>query len=217
MDLFPNIYEGKRPMACCGKGGGNARKNVGVNSSIQVRGMVMENRVVGSQGMEKIEYIGNQMSFTAFGDATGAKYTFGKDRPIGWVDKTDLGSRDGKNGFLSKRDKQTGRWLYKLAGSSEEKADVVAETVPSTEVTPVSEVPVVQELGMAGTTVASGTLSAVKQEKITVDPTDLNVEEIKALELSEEEWLEVYRKEMAGRNRKGAIAFLEEVLASFSK
>lgn len=226
MGLFPDIYKGNRPMACCGKGS-NTRKNVGITSkvsTIQTRSaLVAENAMapIGSMGMELLEYQGGQMNFTISGDVTNAKYTFGKDRPRGWVDKRDVGTRDGKTGFLSKRGPD-GTWLYRIANETPEPAP---EPVEINEVEAESPVAVSDsETPLGGAVALKATLHPVSlpvdTEPVTApNPTDLTVEEIKALldqNLTREQWEKIYTQEMAGRNRKGAVAFIEEVLATWS-
>jgi len=181
---------------------------------------------VGKEPMELVEYLGGQMNFTITGDSTGAKYTFGKDRPKGWVFKSDVGDRESKLGFLSKR--EGGRELYRIA-----KADKQANPDPTEgmEVTtdqtpvPVDDV-VIGKHGAVGMSETVGTLTAapataVTEQKIaTPNPIDLTVEELKSFVdrgLTKDQWEEVYRIEMANRNRKGLIAFLEELLANWSE
>ncbi len=218
MDIFPEIYKGYRPMACCGKGG-NSRKNVGINSTLVTRSSSVENSLIGAQGMVKIEYLGEQMMFTISGDVTNAKYSFGKDRPRGWVAQQDIGSRESKTGFLSKRDRSTGKWLYREVETAN-KSESIQKPVQVVEINSNS----VAQVG--------GSLTAVEQilEPVPVqtlesvqeviqkypNPTNLNVEEIKALKLTKEQWVEVYKAEMANRNRKGAVLFMEELLANWA-
>ncbi len=237
MGLFPEIYRGERPMACCGKGN-NTVKNVGVNSRVSsTRSPLMaETNVppVGQEPMESIEYLGGQMNFTITGDNTGAKYTFGKDRPKGWVFKSDVGDRDSKLGFLSKR--ENGKWVYRIAGAEEQAvpesaqgSEVVAE-VPAEVLAevPVESTPVAvenPEFGAKGGSEVGGVLSVaevktpVKPQTETPNPIDMTVEEVKAYVgkgLTKDQWEEIYRVEMANRNRKGLIAFLEELLANWT-
>lgn len=226
MSLFPDVYGGYRPMACCGRGGANKKSNNGTVSSVVFRGTTMADSI-GREGMVKIEYLGSQMMFTISGDTTNLNYTFGKDRQRGWVDKRDVGTRDGKTGFLSKKDRITNRWLYQVVGQSSvavspepakgvEVKSEVFETVVVSEAESVST-PTLQATlvpSARGNVTLSGTLSVVQKD--FPDPTEMNVEEIKRLELTEEQWKQVYKAEMAGRNRKGAVGFIEEMLASFS-
>lgn len=238
MTLFPEIYKGNRPMACCGKGS-NSKSNKSMTSRISsVRSPFMaENNVppVGREPMESIEYLGGQMNFTITGDVTGAKYTFGKDRPKGWVFKSDVGNpnREDKLGFLSKR--ENGKWLYRLAGTSQEAAP---EPAAGTEIgsngvgVPPGESQGVE--GVGGVTVGKhgavgmsemlGTLTvaapAVVEQKVpTPNPIDLTVEELKSYAdkgLTKDQWEAIYKIEMANRNRKGAVAWLEQLLADWT-
>lgn len=239
MSLFPSIYKGERPMACCGKGGSKAITNNGASSNNFTMGgsarMAMD---VGKVGMVKIEYLGQKMGSTWHGDVTNAPYEFGKDRKRGWVDKRDLGDREEKKGFLSKKD-SNGNWIFKVVTG--EKAEevkqpevvVVEEPVLVSEaVSEISEEPHSVTLvdnpnssefvapGAFSNAVASGTLTEVAakkpKKKAVVDPSEMTVEQLKALALNREEWEEVYRLELAGRSRKGLILFLEEKLAELS-
>lgn len=221
--LFPGIYRGERPMACCGKGA-NAKSNNGavsnglVNNSL-VRNLSMGGSLrmatqVGVVGMVKIEYLGKQMSSTWTGDVTGATYTFGVDRPKGWVDKRDAGSLEEKKGFLGKKDKMTGSLLFKIAKDNSS----IQEPIQAVEIT--QEIASPEIVGAMQGQVAGMGESRVPVAPVTnkidfPDPENMNVEQIKQLVLTREQWTEVYKAELAGRNRKGSIAFLEERLASF--
>lgn len=217
--VFPKIYGGLRPMACCGKGSNNRTNNAAKVSTLSLGGNLMAESV-GSQGMEKIEYLGKQMSSTWQGEVTNANYTFGVDgRVRGWVDRRDLGSREEKKGFLAKKDRQTGEYLFRVFKSTKA---VAKEPEPEPEKEVISE-----PQGAVAVSQVSGVLSVgERKEAITIsekknlffpDPTDLNVEEIKRLDLSLEQWQGVYRTELANRNRKGAIAYIEELIANWSK
>lgn len=82
--LFPDVYEGKRPMGCCGR------------PSARVSGgpaMVIANskNLPGQDGMAIIEYVGsNSGDTTWYGPVTRTAYTFGGSKPKGYVDKRDL-------------------------------------------------------------------------------------------------------------------------------
>lgn len=212
MDLFPDIYRGERPVACCGKGSSKISTNgkVSALSLMSLGGSARMARSVGSQGMVKIEYLGSQVMFTISGDVTDLPYTFGKDRPRGYVDKRDVGSKEEKTGFLSKKDRNTGQYLYRLA--EKDSSTATSEPVVATQVRQESNLVVAEERGAVATSEAVGTLSAEKKIDFP-NPDDLNVEEIKRLELTKEQWQAVYKAEMAGRNRKGATGFIEEKLA----
>lgn len=233
MGLFPEIYKGNRPTMCCGKGS-SSKSNNGATPRISTpralaRSQFMAEKNVppiGKEPMQLIEYLGGQMNFTITGDNTGAKYTFGKDRPKGWVFMSDVGDKDSKLGFLSKR--EGGKQLYRIATADKEAAP---EPVTGIEVTtdqtpaPVDNV-VVEKHGAVGMSEAAGTLTAapittvVERKIATPNPVDLTVEELKAFTekgLTKDQWEEIYKVEMANRNRKGAVAWLEELLATWGE
>lgn len=229
MSLFPDIYRGNRPMACCGKGS-NKQKNVGINRMVSTGSMIMGAKmVVGSEGMERLEYMGNQMSFTAHGEATNERYMFGKDRPRGWVDRRDLGERGGNGrpgkGFLGQK-KPNGEWLYRVIdseGKQVEQEPVVAEEVV-VEKTVKSSSAVSGSMGVVEKNIVPGSMSEKTsfepEPDLKYDPKELTVSELKDLEnqgLTRDEWEAIYKAEMKGLNRKGAVAFIEELLANWQE
>lgn len=167
---------------------------------------------VGSSGMTKLEYTGKQMAAAWSGPVTGATYYFGLDKSRGWVDKRDVGER-GKSGFLNMKNKNNGTWLFQVATDNPAPAE---EPIEELVVEVVSEPMLVGVAEPVGKTVMRGTLSTVEPEAPAVeipDITDMNVVEVKALQLTRDQLLEVYRVELAGRARKGLISYLEERLA----
>lgn len=223
MSLFPAIYKGERPVACCGKGS-NKRSNNGTSSKTLVStfstgGSLRMATHVGSEGMVKIEYLGKQVSSTWTGDVTSAPYTFGVDRPKGWVDKRDVGTRESGKGFLSKKDRN-GNYLFRLVEKQETTTEIAStdeEPLKVVEVVSEPEPVLVQEA--AGTSLTTATMS-IAESKPLIDPTDMNVEQIRQLDsqnLTLEQWKEIYKLEMANRNRKSAVTFLEEKIASLQE
>lgn len=206
--VFPRIYGGYRPMACCGKGSGpKAASNARV-SSLGVSSMA---ETIGTQGMVKLEYLGKQVASTWQGEVTGATYTFGVDRKRGWVDKRDVGTREDKKGFLNKKDRNTNQWLFQEVEKVAEKVvEKTEEQIPEIEIVTVVKGSSAEssEFNLSGTLTARNKSSAP-------DPTDANVEQVKKWELSKDEWQEVYRIELANRNRKGLVSFLEDLIANW--
>lgn len=203
MDLFPRIYGGYRPMACCGRGGNKkpAMKSTTSQSGVQR----MSANMIGTTGMIKLVYVGSKMSSSWHGEVSHRDYVFGQDRPRGWVDKRDA------EGFLKLRDSK-GSILFKQADSSNVEVEKFSVEEP---VVKESSDTVTAVKGQAvGNSFAS--TKAVKEGIVDFpDPTDLTVEEIKGLELSLAQWKSVYSAELAGRNRKGATLFLEEKIANW--
>lgn len=242
MSVFPGIYRGERTMACCGSGGSKSKTaSVSRSTTFSTGGSAKMASQIGSEGMVKIEYLGNQMSSTWPGDVTGVNYTFGKDRVRGWIDKRDLGSMEERKGFLSKKDRNTGAVLFRIATDSKQKVEGVqinsdkikSEIEQNTGLEDTKKVFVESGLTpeswsepdtslVKSTSEVTGTLSSddKKKDVFEYDPSALSVEEIKKLvnkNLSQKQWQEVYKRELANRNRKGAVSFLEEVLADFSE
>lgn len=221
--IFPKLYKGWRPMACCGGKGknsspsNNGKKNTQTLMTVSENGARMAN-TIGQVGMVKLEYLGKQVASTWEGEVTYSPYIFGIDRPKGWVDKRDAGEK-GKSGFLNRKDK-LGNYLFREA-LEESSSNGTGLSAPIPEVIVADAETSLAALAGATNITMTGTLSMVQpvQESMTgldfPDPTDMNVEEIKRLELTPEQWDRVYKTELANRNRKGAIAFLEEKLASF--
>jgi glycosyltransferase involved in cell wall biosynthesis len=89
--IFPKLYAGERPMACCGGGRSPAKKSNGGGSGLP-----------GQSGFVRIEYIGqNAGDMPWYGIATGTRYTFGGVHRFGYVDPRDARSGSAKRpGFL---------------------------------------------------------------------------------------------------------------------
>lgn len=183
----------------------------------------MASNAVGAAGMVRIQYLGKKMSSVWPGHVTNADYVFGADKPIGWVDPRDAGEK-GKSGFLNSKD-GNGNFIFQVVAEKKAAAStkepelvvemimpVVRETVDSAELA-VEKVPA----GRAGAVQVGGALSVTEKTAVldVTDPTDHNVEEIKRWNLSKEQWIEIYRIELANRHRKGLLAFLEEKLADW--
>jgi len=235
MGLFPALYRGERPMGCCGSSSRNraAVVNHAKTALFSTGGMKTMSNQVGAMGMERIEYQGEQVDATWTGDFTGATYVFGKDRPRGWVDKRDLGSKDDpqKRGFLAKKDKYTGKYLFVVVGSNGEAtqppAEPVGDVVPSTEPEPepvvvsepVTSAVVAQPMTASAATTSATATGIVSTAEPIFNPENMTVEQVKAeLEKSGytyEQVNGVYKSEMANRNRKGLVSYLEEKLANW--
>jgi glycosyltransferase involved in cell wall biosynthesis len=227
MSLFPDIYKGERPMACCGQGGGAKKTNNGVVSNFTTGGSLRMAAQIGTQGMVKIEYTGQKMASTWYGDVTNAPYEFGKDRKRGWVDKRDVGSKEDKKGFLSKQDDRK-NFIFKVVTEGEAVEETVSKKPQAEPVLAIEGIPVVDVVEQPETEVAVGNLqghvvgvasnrfdSSPPPKPVTIDPSELNVEQVKGLELDREGWEQVYKDELAGRSRKGLITFLEEKIANW--
>lgn len=82
--LFPNVYTGERPMACCG---GGAKSAPSSNTSFRSGSSMLP----GADGMTLIEYNGlNTAPTTWYGPVTQTVYLFGGKRKTGYVDNRDV-------------------------------------------------------------------------------------------------------------------------------
>lgn len=220
--LFPEVYGGHRPMACCGKGGNKAptmTARIAGNGSTRTMALSSTN-IVGSTGMEQLEYQGQKMSSTWTGPVTNASYRFGIDRKIGWVDKRDVGERN-KSGFLNMKDSRTDIWLFNrytkttiAASPTDESGEeaVVEETIAE-EPTQVLVDQEVVELDSFNQVNFDSQSSEPVVESTVPNPTDATVAEMQEWDLTKAEWNEVYKLELAGRHRTTALRFIEEKLA----
>lgn len=173
----------------------------------------MAGNTVGAVGMVRLEYLGQKMSATWDGPATGQSYTFGADKPRGWVDRRDVGERN-KNGFLNMKDRNS-QWIFRPVSDSSNGAVVsqpandVAEPIAVVQIAEPNTFPAV-----AGVAEVTGTLSVAEKTVLSIpNITDMNVVEIKALDVTREQLVEMYKVELANRARKGLISYFEERLA----
>ena len=108
--IFPHLYEGRRPVGCCGGKKTSQSKTANHSAQRQAAPQMM----TGATGMVKLEYLGKQMSSVWSGHASNTPYRFGADKPVGWVDVRDAGERPSEgrqgSGFLKLR--KNGEWLF---------------------------------------------------------------------------------------------------------
>ena len=85
--LFPGLYKGERPMACCGGGRAPARKMNGKGAA----------SLPGAAGMLRIEYAGlNDGDMPWYGPVTGTRYVFGGVHKTGYIDPRDARTGNSK-------------------------------------------------------------------------------------------------------------------------
>lgn len=99
--IFPNIYAGDRPMACCGQ------KAVAIASRRPSRRPVAAPPAAAE--MVLLAYVGGNLGNTTWwGPVTNTRYIFGKSRPTGYVFGTDveglLAAREGKQAVFRRAD-----------------------------------------------------------------------------------------------------------------
>lgn len=235
--IFPHLYEGVRPMACCG--GRRMGRSQPTNRSTNAQ--AASQLLPGAEGMVRLEYTGAQQIATWTGHVTNAAYRFGVTKRVGWVDKRDAGEREGK-GFLSLR--KNGMWLFNLyiANLQPESAQLATEVQPDNSKTEDGNTPLEPALvslvedtidtalgdleadtdetdEFVADTVPDGlvqdTLVAVEVPASDVpDPSTLTFVQIEALSLTPEQWGELRTLELAGKQRRGVLAYVDKLLAA---
>lgn len=221
--LFPEVYRGERPMACCGKGGRTSQAVAAQKSanslarktqvfSGNMGGAVMT-ASAGSAGFVKLLYTGKGMSSVYDGPVTNTRYRFGSDRPKGWVDKRDAGERGKNNTFLNLK-KSDGGWLFEVVEDGDATAKKTETKIENVTAQPVKTAKQnVVDIQKDPIVVVS---DAPKEEKKLdfPNPSELNASEIRGLTLTKEQWRAVYEAELADKNRKSVVTYIEEQLAS---
>lgn len=110
-ETFESIYQGRRPMGCCGN-----RKN---SSTVQLVTQY-NSTLVGAEGMTLLFYNGDNFgSEVYFGPVTGTAYKFSKSKPIRNVDVRDLHSPK-RNGLLDLQ--EFGKPVFSVYEAKEEKS-----------------------------------------------------------------------------------------------
>lgn len=192
--LFPDIYRGEYPVACCGKGGSSVQKANQIMASINL---------AGQEGMVILEYIGRSVGSSRWGgrDTNGRVYTFGNNVR----DKRKyVDSRD-KQWFLSKT--QHGQPLFREYVvtppelSPDPTVELNGDNTPSITVETVDEEPTdtVEEVEK---TIAP----FITQEQLD----SLIVPKVLTLDGIDEHLDEVYQMELAGKGRTTLLAGLKE-------
>lgn len=84
--LFPRIYAGEKPMACCGQ------RSVSLPTGSGARGVAMSSmNLVGQEGMTLVEYLGGNAGTQIWhSPITNTRYVFGGKRKVGFVDNRDV-------------------------------------------------------------------------------------------------------------------------------
>ena len=100
-ETFPHLYQGERPMGCCG-----GRTKVAVTST--KRSVAASEPLPGSSGMVLLEYASDSSGKTSFwGPVTRTRYVFGGSSTLGYVDAKDapgmLELREGRRALFRVR------------------------------------------------------------------------------------------------------------------
>lgn len=204
--LFPHLYQGERPMSCCGG------KRTTMSNHSKPRPPALPLGLAGAAGMVLLEYTGGQQDAVWTGHVTHTAYRFGVTKRTGWVDRRDAGDREGK-GFLGMR--RNGHYVFRLAAPPK-RSRGDAGPQPSPAAVPVAPPAPVGEAGQAetGAVPRRETPAAMADRAENVpNPDHLTVAQIRALELDPSQWRALRASEVAGKNRKSVLAQADRVLA----
>lgn len=129
-ELFPQLYGGERPMACCGGSrNGNRPSSSGPGTK--------EIPLVGVLGMTVVEYLGeNYGKQTFWGPVTGQAYTFSAAQKRRNVDNRDLQTLNG-TGLLDLYENR--RRLFRIAPHPTPVPEAVTAPLPMPAPEPISE------------------------------------------------------------------------------
>lgn len=222
--LYPEIYKGERPMACCGNRGAPSTLMRSKNGG----GSTM---MLGTEGMTMLEYTGQNYGTTSFyGPVTKTRYSFGLTRNRGFVDNRDLRTGSHKNpGLLELY--EGGRKLFKEIEPPAEEPQPAPEPEPMLEIQAeapsqiielepavdefVADEPVVDEpLVIEPDYVETPTT----RSEFELDPINLTVQEAIAIidtgELSSQQLEEMLHAETTGKNRVTLVTYLREKIAN---
>lgn len=184
---FPRIYQGERPMGCCGK---TPKKTASASQTTGPASAAAPQFDV--EGMTLVEYVGANVGSAQWGgpggSPTGRTYVFGRNArdQVKYVDHRDV------EWLLSRQvDKRNIFQLVVVETHEEERPDNEEQPEEQTG-TDGEEAPSIE----------------------TPDPSTLTVAQITALDLTPDQWRLLYDAESNGRNRAGAIAAIKEHLTN---
>ena len=191
---FRHIYEGERPMGCCGRGANtsNTRNQAFAPGT---------NQVIAMDGTSTLEYIGGRSSgasFSVWGFATQTQYRVTPGRTF-LADNQDLVDSSRQNRGLLQM-VEGGSPMFRLL--EEPEPEVAMETVAHEDPAVVVMAPEVTTVGLESdvdTTMLDGNLSLLRGEFPDHNYNDDQIEILIAYE-------------RANQNRVGAIRYLEDAL-----
>lgn len=207
--LFPNIYKGDRPMACCGNRGAPSTK-----MNIKKGGPSM---MIGTEGMTMLEYTGQNYGTTAFyGPVTKTRYNFGLSRPRGFVDNRDLTTGiNNRPGLMEMF--EGGRKLFRTVVSepAPEVAPMLVEESPVIELPADAPAPTPLELEVQGD---EPDAIEVEYSDFEYDPAHLTVQEAISIidtgELNRTQLEQMLHAEETGKNRVTLVNYLREKITN---
>lgn len=194
MGIYPNIYEGERPMGCCGNKTSSVKKVSGGNNKMN------SNLLAGREGMTLLQYTGKASSDMSWYGPSGQRYVAGGITKVFRVDNKDV------QFFLQQASPDTFKRYQPVVELKATPEVIAVNTPPEVEIKPVASA--VVEMAV------DSPVGPENEPVAAFDPNDLTVSDIaeKAADLSKEEIQVVLELEQNGKNRKTAIRALEDIL-----
>lgn len=202
--MYPEIYQGKYPMACCGK----KSKTMPTKTSVKVisGAKSIPSSLTGSAGLTLLRYVGTNIgAMFYYGPVTGTAYKFGLSRPLGYVDNKDLATgKPRQPGLLEIRENDRQTFVR-------EPAKIEQETVPENYAVPMA----LQKISAGSGEIPNPDQSQVIVEEQPIpDITAMTVKQIKEM-LADTNLSDIadnlIEQERSAGNRKSVIALLEGI------
>lgn len=192
--IYPDLYGGDRPMGCGGGGcGGSKKKNTKTPTKL---GGVPVARLTGQDGMVILEYRGTSEGVQTWrGPVTRTPYRFGRTRSQGYVDVKDA------QGMLDISEQ--GARIFRVVSQP---ASTIPAPPPSAQIV-VNDEPIAQKPIQEPQEI----IDEIDEDKPVLDPYEMTIAEIKALDLTANQAEEMLFMELDGKSRSTLIQYLEEV------
>lgn len=202
-DLYPDVYRGDMPMACCGKKDDPVRRAL-PNGDGATRSLTPS-----PSSLPQIEYVGGNVGEVTWGGPgatpSGKLYRFSGANRVRHVDARDVpwfvNLKDGgrfpfRAVQVAQPETQGTVTIDRTDGIDEDEARAAASILAQRK----NEQSKFNNLQ---------NLEPPQADVVVPDPADLTIAELSALSLSVAEWDELLRQERAGRARKGALERME--------
>lgn len=214
--LFPRIYAGERPMACCGQ------RSVSLPAGSGAKGIDMNsmNNLVGQKGMTLVEYRGsNAGSQTWHSPVTNTRYVFGGKRKVGFVDNRDVQ-------WITTTFWEGDKQLFRVASEQPAAAELVVDPGEAGEINPPAPGgPVIGDADLNPPAAETAVVEVVKKTSEDVgevalpfDPKTLNITDLKkqlgSQPYSLAELQALLTAENADSPRSGAVSAIEAAIAA---
>lgn len=211
--LFPRIYAGERPMACCGQ------RTVSLPAGSGARGLDMNSvNLVGQEGMTLVEYLGGNAGTQIWhSPLTNVRYVFGGKRKLGFVDNRDIE-------WITTTFWEGDRAIFRVAPQQPEAAELDIDPGEASEINPVTPDTAVTDAPVVtgdDTVAPPGAPAEVVETAVVAapfDPKAFNITDLKAQLGSQPYSVAQLNAVLAAENadspRTGAVSAIEAAIAA---